>query len=1427
MRKFFTRLLMMVFLVSVIAHGYAAGPPVGPDVIANVESTWPEDESTTEAQPGSDNVFVLKFSKDLNAIQPFGPDGVIGLSRELPLGIEQVETILYKVGGSTKVTKVGAREVHIKFDASLVEDAIYHITVEDDAIRFADGSWFGGVVFHQWRFIVDDVTAPQMVTCNDPNSVNGKFNVSLTQNPITVCFSEPVWWAEDADPMKIGNIAFYTAAKAGLDPNDEFGGDVIYEQPYYVILYNEGYSVYNSLQKAASDLSTIQFDKVEIYLRGDYSSYPDLRLKHAAIGSNVWPEDRDMYLRFAADMLVDKGGNPFGGINGSPYDPFSVSSTKYWFSTRLTAVIQSSAVAVANTIALPGTTRTGALWSNDDIVVEIGNGNLEIIPNTAITTSTVSQFIKLSIDGSNVSYTVKEIKVSGGTTTFLIEPGTLPEKKQLKVDLLGGILQDKGDLRGVAAKSWTFNTGDYTPPVINASVNNILCTNFDLRVNTDENGVVFYAVVKEPVPTHWDAAAVTALDVVRGYRDVTVGTGSAAVTYRYYFYHVDDLGATYGQATTADDNPPTLWANDNFNITPSLTAFEKVLNFTNENHGDKYRIYYFAHDPNAQGPYNNPTGTPEGRVTAVSSLPVQLTDCLEPEIAWFFEGVDTTDDPLYDECEDEEYIKKQGKWKLDFTANQEALYLEFAGETWDDVVILEVSADGGETYEVVERTVEPIMLDDKVVGLTVTPLNSYPSGGHVMITLISGSTRDAAGNTINEDLVCTAHVENYADPLVKKFTVETKPLMFPAEFPMLDGVAAKKNGKITIEFNNPMYTPKRDETSELPILVPISEDPTAENYIGKYVKLRVGALEAKLPAPDATVTSNILADDPFTFVVTRDAKGGITKIVATPKENYASETWYFVDLEQLLQDENRVDLTTIDNNSFTDPHDMYSPNAANYFIQFRSEDSIAPALHFVFEKYDNSLPAPVAEWPYIAEIDEDYIDCASYDGYEANGAPIGAIITEWSEMGFANKDYYINTDPNGLRPYFKLKDSQGNELPFDVVVLRVYEPDATTPAPYRRDAVWFGFVPFEELEEGEMYSMDFMPTYQAPGSPLAEGPVFVDDNGNALVEDTFVSFMACTPNTLPQCMESVVTVPTTSVAGKNTTANLTPGFTVTFDQDVDNFEGYFTQPNENMNHFVPVLYFTLTDGTHTWKAYSVPGETKFTSAIVNGKEVVTVPFSAFLDELTWGTPSQTYTPPAMQLTEKKEYTLTVHAGVFYNETFETLTNCVKTVKFWTPDMTAPMASYLSPDKIVDTNNNLGQSPYAIDPRNPGRLIIGWNEDVTPQAGKLVEVWQNGTTKRLTFTMEQGTFVAASDRWWVQLPADFLQYNSNFHVDVQEGFVKDASGNASARLTGYENGTGTWTFSTGDDANPEIIAWTPICMVEPGGDRYLYRSRMVN
>ncbi|MDD4426563.1 MAG: hypothetical protein PHS40_11610, partial [Mariniphaga sp.] len=335
MRNLFTRFLLIVFLTGIVHQTYAGGSaaPV-PPLSDEIASLWPEDESVTQAQPGPGNVFVLEFAEDLHATAPFGNQGVLGLMwDDQASGIQQIETI--NPVDDPRVTKVGSRTVEVRFNYNFEEGEIYHITVEDDAIRFADGTWFEGISYDaypddpHWSFMVDDITPPQMADCNLAGNVNGEYGVDVNLDPIVICFNEPVTWAPGADPYKVGNIAFYLAAKEGLNPNDEFGGDVIYAQPNAVVLYDdEGNEV------PFDALPSPTFSKIEMYVVGEPDGGYDAPERAPARDGDVWPTNRDIYLRFAADLLVDLAGNPFAGIHGSPFDPYSVSENEYWFSTR-------------------------------------------------------------------------------------------------------------------------------------------------------------------------------------------------------------------------------------------------------------------------------------------------------------------------------------------------------------------------------------------------------------------------------------------------------------------------------------------------------------------------------------------------------------------------------------------------------------------------------------------------------------------------------------------------------------------------------------------------------------------------------------------------------------------------------------------------------------------------------------------------------------------------------------------------------------------------------------------------------------------------------------------------------------------------------------------------------------------------------------
>ncbi len=1401
MRNLFTRFLMIVFLLGIMAQAYSAGlvsPPALPDVAVQ----WPEDESETQAQPGSGNVFVLEFDKDLNATQPFGPDGVIALSREDALGYTQVEAILYKVDGAAKVTKVGSNKVEIRFDYAVEEDSTYHITIEDDAIRFADGTWFSGITYHDWRFTVDDVTPPVMAECSNPDNVNGQWGVSVDQNPIVICFDELVQWAPGVDPYEIGNIAFYTASKAGLSPFDEFGGDVIYEAPYMVVPYANGVPIFAAQGEKSASIAVdpdpvpstpLMFDQLVVFPKEKTQPY-NPSLKHAAIGNHVWPEDRDIYLRFAAGMLVDKAGNPFAGISGSPTDPYSNPGDQYWFSTREEGGITPTIMAVKDGTA---TSTTEPLWASDDIYVRVNSTDLEFTDGTPITSSNVADFIKLSNDGNEIAYTLDGSGVSGAYTWFRLEPGSLApyEEDTIDVEIVGGVVQDNSDLRVVESATEDFLVGDFSAPVFDPiTINNELCTNFDIRVKSDEVGTVYYAIVKEPVPAHWTDASVSAADILSGVNTVTVG----GTTYTYYFNHVDD--GDYGQNVTT-------YAANSFNINETLVSFEHVDDFTEENNGDSYRVYYFSFDEDAQASNSLSLNGGVGVASSVGVLPVQLSDCLTPDLTWLYEHENAQLGDV--DCEVDGTIAKNGVWTLDFTSNDlvEALKLVDAGSSWEDVIRLDVKPVSEDWINGVEiASIDEIKDGDDVIGLEVTPLNAYPSGGRARVTIWSGSIEDLAGNAVNKLIRCNKPVEVYADPMVSGFTVEVKSLMSNHEnYAGLGGVAAQADGDITISFNNPMFIPKRDENNS-PYLEELSDNPADENYVGQYIKLREGDLN------DANVTDDVVSDSeiPLSFTLTK-TNGGVTKIVITPGADYKSETWYYVELESELQDVNRVDLGTLDNNNFVDPHGLSTPNTANYFMKFRVEDTVSPELRFYFSKYTNDNPADYDDpdnWEvYIEESDSALVECTNREGIvypwgASTAYPIGALITEWSKMGFDNKDYYVQEDPNGLRPYFTLKHGE-EELDFDIVVVRIFEPNDNPPFPYASDAVWFRFVPFEELEEGQTYTMEFNPNYQAPleGQPeeLAEGPVFVDDNNNPLMKNTLVEFTTCTPNT-EDCFEGEL-----AVEG----GTLEPTVTVNFDRNFDPIEGFIIDP----------AYFTLTDGTDTWRCNDAG------DFVYNNNEL-TVSFSSFEKEVLdsfWIPPflgipgswqyftSWDYTP----LDENTTYTITLNEDTF-DDRNGIFSNCESSITFTTPDFTAPRVDMLSPDIDVDNGNAENANPYSIDPRNPGKLTISWDEPVVLQDNKEVQVWQNGTTVRVTYTKADFVYDAGTYSASVDLPVDFLQYNSPFHVDVEEGFVKDEAGNENEHLTGNTDGTDTWTFRTAEEpVAPELVSWTPSCIVEPG------------
>lgn len=1379
---------------------------------AQTPTLWPADNSTTVLQPGSQTI-TLTFPA-ANPIWRLRAGGIVSLNSANfgGGGTFQQETLQY--GVNSGIVLEGTNKVKITFQHQFVEDAYYYVTVSNDLIQFVGGAYFAGLSvganptqwFHpDWSFRVDDIHNPTLATCStstvgDNYIFNGQYGVPTSEDTVYICFNEPVAWNPLANPTANGAITFYHATNEDLRlPAGEFGGDVLYQSPYTVTLINpaaagapEGisnpgeFNGYNTMKIIVKNLGS-----------NNHETVPN---KYAAIGDSVWPKDADIYLRMIAGLVVDKAGNPFMGIGGSPWVN-NVATGQYWFSTRDNKVITPSMFAADdNTQVNNGKGAAGnELWSTNDFVIALNEVGLVLADNltkafSTWTTADITPFIRITRTGGiPVTYTL-DGKWTDATNSYLrLEPGTLVDGQTYTVTIDAGKIAD-ADLALNTAKTVNFLSGDYTAPNMTLDLYNTLCTNFDVRVLTNENTWVYYAVIhqdtldKSGVAGWWDAP--TYLDIIRGYNEFTVNTGTPSqYTRRVYFTHVEDPDGT--TPVIGYDYSSQAFLADSFMAQPLLAAYEHIDDFIAQNHGKTMKVFYFGVDKNAEGPYASGVlaASIVGQATAVNNITVTLDDCLAPEQRWHSEGTanEAPDNPLFDYCGQGENIRKQGRWLLKTPTatpalTNEAMILTNPTKTWAQVIHLYVgSTSTGPWTEVEILSAVP---NSGATEVMVTPKNSYPSGWYARIVLESGAVEDASGNVINYELSCVKQVETYLDPAITRFTVQTKSSPLCTEgVANTNGVAALRRGAITLKFNNKMYTPKRDELV-LNTLRPLSANPSDVNWVGNYIKIRQGN------ASDASIGSDIWPNMP-SFAMYPAVGGGIDSIVVTPPVDYASETWYYVEVDTLLQDENRVELYTYHNNVFTDPHNVSTPNTSNYYIKFKTEDIINPTLSWLF----NVVVAndPDVNQPYTAAgVSDSPTNVSPWGQWQTsayNGVPVAARISEWSKMGFDGQEGYDPDDANSLRQYFSMTTSTGTPLLFDMVVL-----DSAEPAD--GDYVVFGFIPFTPLAQGTQYNMTFDPQYAAEGVDYeghawAEGPVFIDCNGNPVLQDMNVTFTTWMDN-MPVCLNL-----TAAIVG-DTMPNVV--LTVTNMLPTTNID---TTPLAEVGAY----WLRISDGSQTFDVNDAVG----TDFIIVGN-TITIPWAMF--EKTSGGGSNN------ALLSLTPYTLTVAADAFLdrNSYNDTLRSCVLTKNFTTADVTAPYITALTPDEInplAPAGDGANHNTPVPNVRNSTALAITFSENVNAVAGKFVELWENGTTRRDTFYIQEAVKTSGKVFTWT-IPGDFLRCNSRYHVDVQAGLVIDATGLGNASMTGsMANSDTTWTFATDmTDVDLAVTGVTPTGVIDP-------------
>lgn len=1382
MRKFYTQLFLVVLMVTLsVTSGYSqANEPVA--------NFWPPDDSETVLLPGSQTL-TLTFDADdnTNTVKRLRQTGIISLNGADPGGggTFQIETLQYGdtlPNGEQAIQLVGNNQVQVTFQHEFVEDAVYYVAISDDLIEFQNGDFYTGTDINYgdndwtlatWGFKVKDITPPVMETCNVLDTIhNGQRGVSVEADTVYVCFSEDVFWAGGTVPqLEDGDVAFYHAINPELgldtDPNGEYGGDVLYSVP-----------------------KTMEIDGnvLKIAIAPEDQSL----LKYAAIGDSIWPVDADIYMRFAGDLIIDKDTNYWAGVHGSPYDPYEPEEEKYWFTTR---TAQPILVDIWNIEDNGFSTDAGnnPLWDNEDFTIKIDTTDLMWISSgiSYIGSGDEKDLLEVEINGVAVDFDVRDSYEAGGNTYILIDPEEpYSSGDVITVRVKGGLVRSLA-LVEVAEYEEDFTAGDFDAPDFTVDLQNVLCTNFDIRVMSNETGKIYYALVESDSADAWgwDETNVSVEDILYGSNAVANDTN--------YFNNVED-----GGAPSLPSQNHSIYNVDEFEVQPLLAAYEHIDDFTGPNHGDSYRLFYFALDEDAQGPYTEGLDTLStaltGRASAVGVLDITLDDCLAPEFTWFSESADTEDDDvIWVSCEDEELdfnIKRQGRWQFKAYGFDETIELVNPAQEWMDVITM--YADSGDGYYEVE--IESAVYDAATNIVTVTPLYSYPSGGMAKIVLQSGAVQDEAGNVINYEVICERNVETYEDPRIEKFTVETKESGCADDQPELNGVMALRQGEITLVFNNPMFVPEDDELEE-DILRPFSSNPTDDNWIGNYIKIREGDSDS------AYITSSIWAEVPQ-FVFTPDANGGVESVTIIPPVDYASETWYYVEVDSLLLDENRVELSEAHNNNFVSPHNSSTDNSSNYFIVFKTEDTVNPELVWLFPLVENNNRETATTYSHTP-VDDDVFDVnadGQYDGSAYNEVPVAARITEWSQMGFDAMEGYDPDDANSLREYFTMTNQDGDELLFDMVVL-------DTASVADGDSVIFGFIPFEPLGDGEMFHMEFDPQYSAEwtdyeGNPYAEGPVFIDCNGNPVLEDMNVTFTTWIDN-MPTCIDLSAEI----------VGDTTPDIVLTFENLL---------PSSNMDttalNMVGTYWAQIANADTT---YQVKEATASNDFIFSGN-TVTIPWEMFETEVDGNS------GPGWALPANSTFTLTIPADAFLdrNSYNDTLRSCELTVDFNTMDVDPPVIVYHSPDEVNPgaTGDTPAASPGVIaNVRLTDSLVVRFSEPVTPITGKFIELWENGTVRKDTFYAENA-IVGLNDRelkWYI--PHDFLRFGDRYHVDVQEGLVEDVTGLGNPRMTGSAaDDPTTWTFTTSTTDNTLSVVSTlpsgdydPYSQVDFAGDPF--------
>jgi len=1079
------------------------------------------------------------------------------------------------------------------------------------------------------------------------------------------------------------------------------------------------------------------------------------------------PPTTDVYVRIKPGIIEDLRGNDFAGFNtnGQPYGTAYTTPTgagKGWnFTTKDNTV---------PTIAFAWT----SCFADANITITLNETGIVKAITRASVSSSIASYISLMQGTTAVPFTASLAEVSGTTVITVNPTPALISGQPYVITLLDG-LWDSSD-NAIVTKNATLTASDYTAPdLTKKDWKNPDGTTFNLNLISNEAATYYYIIVK-------------ASDLAKGtdayyYKPENISASSQ--TYQSVILNIVNLiGTTPGTTTTynwwgatgvTDDKTITVYGAGDI-IAPANTELLEHVTMLPPSHGTDWVVLMFGADNSTCG--NNTIGAGLSSTKNVSGplyiLPSTF-DILPPVPTITAALVDPSDE--VDGCSELPGTDKDSSPDVANGIQRNGpVYITFNEDVEDDDGSAFTGAEIAEAVSLNDGT--PVLINTTTTTydaakkrFVIYPARPFASGGTLTVTLQSNRLQDAQdierfgpnGTELLLPASATFCIESYRGPIV-------------AVNPCAHSINFDRAGEIVISIKKAVYAPAIDGGGA------ISADSANVAFVGKYIQMR------KHPAGEPTIATlnsgEIIydgnANPKDSYFLSRVAftvlyQGDSTLIKITPKSGFEweSETWYSIELERSIR---TVDLLDLTDEELTGSACAIS----NYWSTFRSEDSRDPQLFF-YEDDNFTVNGLGTVEPNL---------CNNLD--VAANANILVSVDEWVKLGFGQVLGVTNLDPsdeiddaNALRRYFSLFDvtkaDSITRISFDVKTFTLSASGDIAQFyidPYRASGDAPNFV------KGHNYQVCFIdnPNEVNAWADYTPGDALVDDNGNP-VAVTCCTFTCPLDPVAPQCLLSATIEdkvlnnvtsslkPVTDVpVNSDSIVNLTLNFGIVLNNPllwsgsisiIDTLTGGVVQ-SANLNTGV-----LSTPGTSVSYVFNMHDALTGTSKWRDLRGYM-IQFSGtnLINGLTTSCPFPSVVRPF---------------------------NPIHTI-----DGSAPVITAFIPD-VPGTPGVIGN---CLTDKDQTDIIIVFDENVTKQAGKFLEIWRQSTnsvirtidaalandTKGDTLTISKDIFKAS------------LEYNESYYIHIPKGFVKNAVGLENGWITVDDS----LTFCVGPNPAPQIV-----------------------